>query len=375
MSRSWSMHPVTQLTLARIREFIREPEAVFWSYVFPLVMIVSLGLAFRSEPVEAVAVVVQDGERSGELVKVLKASPKLVVTSGSADECRRQLRSGKSELIIVEELKNVSGTLEASQELRGELLPESSRHLFQHAYRFVFDPTRPGSVHARDAVNDVLQRAAGRIDPVPSHDDAMTDPGSRYIDFLVPGLIGMGLMGGGIWGVGFGIVDMRIRQLLKRFLGTPMKKPHFIAAIMISRIVFMIPEILIVLVASRLLFDVVNHGSYLIMTLLIVLGAFEFAGIGLLVASRAKTLEAVSGLMNLSMVPMWIASGIFFSPDRFPSFAQPLINLLPLTPLIGAMRRVMQEGAELTQLIPELAIIIGWGVVTFLLGLRLFRWE
>lgn len=352
MSRSWTMHPVAQLSLARIREFIREPEAVFWSYVFPLVMIVSLGLAFRSEPIEAVAVVVQDGERTDELVKVLSASARLVVSSGPAEECRRQLRSGKSELIIVAD--STDGT---------------------DAYRFVFDPTRPGSVHARDAVNDVLQRSAGRTDPVLTVDDAVTEPGSRYIDFLVPGLIGMGLMGGGIWGVGFGIVDMRIRQLLKRFLGTPMKKPHFIAAIMISRIVFMIPEILIVLIASRLLFGVVNHGSYLIMTLLIVLGAFEFAGIGLLVASRAKTLEAVSGLMNLSMVPMWIASGIFFSPDRFPSFIQPLINVLPLTPLIGAMRRVMQESAGLAQIIPELAIILGWGVVTFFLGLKLFRWE
>ncbi len=357
MSNSWKMHPVTQLTLSRIREFIREPEAVFWSYVFPLVMIVSLGLAFRSEPMEAVDVVVQAGERSDELVTALRASPRLLVSSATEEECRRKLRGGESELIIIADSAGISADQVAQQ------------------YRYIFDPTRPGSVHARDLANDVLQKAAGRIDAVPSTDETITEAGSRYIDFLVPGLLGMGLMGGGIWGVGFGIVDMRIRQLLKRFLGTPMKKPHFIAAIMVSRMAFMIPEILIVLVASWLLFGVVNHGSYLVMVPLIILGAFEFAGIGLLVSSRAKTLEAMSGLMNLAMVPMWICSGIFFSPERFPDFAQPLIALLPLTPLIGAMRRVMQEGAGLTQIVPELSIIITWGVVTFLLALKLFRWE
>jgi ABC-2 type transport system permease protein len=162
-------------------------------------------------------------------------------------------------------------------------------------------------------VGDVIQRAAGRLDVLSSEDEHVTEPGSRYIDFLVPGLIGMGLMGGGVWGVGFAIVDMRIRQLLKRFLGTPMKKSHFIIAMIFSRMVFMIPEILIVLLVARIFFGVVNHGSDLMICLLIVIGAFEFAGIGLLIASRARTLEAVSGLMNFAMIPMWIGSGIFFS--------------------------------------------------------------
>ena len=352
MSRSWKMHPVTQLFLARFREFIRQPEAVFWSYVFPLVIMIALGLAFRSEPIEAISVVVQAGPGSQDVVNSLSRQPSLIVSMGTEGECRQQLRAGQSELIIIAE--HQSGLV---------------------AYRFVFDPTRPGSVHARNAVNDVLQRAAGRNDMIETFDQAVTEPGSRYIDFLVPGLIGMGLMGGGIWGVGFAIVDMRIRQLLKRFLGTPMKKSHFVAAMMFSRMVFMIPEIIVVLLVSRLAFGVVNHGNYLTVTLLIVLGAFEFAGIGLLIASRAKTLEAASGLMNLAMVPMWIASGIFFSAKRFPEFAQPLINLLPLTPLIAALRHVMQEGAGMTQIVPELAVIIAWGALTFFVAIRVFRWE
>jgi len=352
VSSSLKMHPVTQLFLARFREFIRQPEAVFWSYVFPLVMMVALGLAFRSEPVEAVSIVVQSGPESEALVEKLSMSQNLIVSTGTEAECRQQLRAGQSELIIV---SNPAG--------------ESPD------YRFVFDPTRPGSVHARDAANDVLQRAAGRTDPVETSDLAVTEPGSRYIDFLVPGLIGMGLMGGGVWGVGFAIVDMRIRQVLKRFLGTPMKKSHFVAAMMFSRMVFMIPEIIIVLLVSRFVFGVVNHGSYVSVMLLIALGAFEFAGIGLLIASRAKTLEAVSGLMNLAMVPMWIGSGIFFSSKRFPEFVQPVIELLPLTPLIGGLRHVMQEGAGVLQILPELSVITVWGALTFLVAIRIFRWE
>lgn len=352
MSSTWKMHPVIQLFLARFREFIRQPEAVFWSYVFPLVMMIALGLAFRSEPMEAISIVVQDGPGSEALKAAVSESRKLIVSTGSGAECRQQLRAGQSELIVVaESTDGVSG------------------------YRFMYDPTRPGSVHARDVVNDVLQRAAGRQDPVATTDLAVTESGSRYIDFLVPGLIGMGLMGGGVWGVGYAIVDMRIRQVLKRFLGTPMKKSHFVAAMMFSRMVFMIPEIIIVLLVSRFVFGVVNHGSYVSVIVLVGLGAFEFAGIGLLIASRARTLEAVSGLMNLAMVPMWIGSGIFFSAKRFPELAQPLIELLPLTPLISALRHVMQEGASMLQILPELGLITLWGAVTFVVAIRIFRWE
>jgi ABC-type multidrug transport system permease subunit len=134
-----------------------------------------------------------------------------------------------------------------------------------------------------------LQRAAGRQDPAATTVVAVDEPGGRYIDFLVPGLLGMGLMGGGLWGVGFVIVDMRVRKLLKRFLATPMKRSEFLAAIMASRMLFMIPEVLILLVFTRYAFGVVNHGSMLAVLALVLLGSMMFSGVGLLAASRAKT--------------------------------------------------------------------------------------
>lgn len=346
-------HPMVQLLLARLREFIRQPEAVFWVYVFPLLMVVALGLAFRSRPVEATNVDIQQGPAAAGILATLQEDPRFVAQIGDQQECRRRLRTGKADLVVA-----------ATPSPGGE-----------PAYQYIFDPTRPGSVLARNATDDALQRAAGRQDVVPVSDTEVTETGNRYIDFLVPGLIGMGLMGGGLWGVGFAIVDLRIRKLLKRLLATPMKKTHFLAAMMVSRLVFMIPEIVILLAFSALMFHVVTQGSYFIVALLVVLGAFEFAGIGLLVASRARTLEAVSGLMNLVMIPMWIGSGIFFSPDRFPDILQPAIDVLPLTPLIAALRKVMLEGAGLGAVGGELALMAAWGAGTFLLALKLFRWD
>lgn len=340
--------PLAQLVLARLREFYREPEAIFWVYGFPILMVIALGIAFRNKPVERINVDVIDEAGADKVVEALTADPRFVVQRNPIDEARRRRRAGKTDVIII---------------------PADS------AYQFIFDPAHPESRLARNAVNDVLQRSAGRIDPVKVSDEELQEAGSRYIDFLVPGLLGMSLMGGGLWGVGFVIVDMRIRKLLKRFLATPMKRGHFLAAIMVSRLCFMVPEVLILLLFAWLAFGVVIRGSVAAVVILILLGAFTFAGIGLLVASRARTLETVSGLMNLVMLPMWVLSGIFFSSERFPDVAQPAIKLLPLTPLIDALRSVMLEGEPLSAQATRLVILLTWGVVTFALALRWFRWN
>lgn len=343
--------PLGQLVLSRLREFYREPEAVFWVYGFPILMVVTLGIAFRDQPVEQIHVDVVSGPQAESTATALRADKRFVIATNDTDTCRRRLRTGKTAIVV---------TATESQ---------SSSN-----YTYLFDPTRPDSVLARNAVDDVLQRAVGRIDKAVVNDEKFSEPGGRYVDFLVPGLLGMSLMGGGLWGVGFVIVDMRLRKLLKRFLATPMKKSHFLTGIMLSRLTFLIPEVLVLLMFSRLAFGVVIQGSFAAVFALILLGAGSFAGIGLLIASRAKTIEAVSGLMNLIMLPMWILSGIFFSSDRFPEAAQPLIKLLPLTMLIDALRAVMQDGTSLAAMSSQLLGLIAWGSVSFVLALKWFRW-
>jgi ABC-type multidrug transport system permease subunit len=220
-----------------------------------------------------------------------------------------------------------------------------------------------------------LQRASGRRDVVETREKHVTEPGARYIDFLVPGLLGMNLMGSGLWGVGFVIVDMRVRKLLKRFVATPMKRSHFLWSMVGGRLVFMIPELFIILGAGALLFKVTVRGNWFAIFSLSLVGAISFSGLGLLVASRAQRIETVSGLMNLVMLPMWLFSGIFFSPDRFPALLQPFVQALPLTQLNYALRSVILEGAPLQSQALRLSVVVLWGGVSFLLALRWFRWN
>lgn len=344
-------HPVLNLILARVREFLREPEAVFWVYVFPLVLVVALGIAFRERPIQAFRVAVEQGKFADSVASSLNRDPRFRAAICEERDCRLQLRTGRVDLVIVASAKP------------------------KEQYEYHFDPTRAESALARNAADDLLQRAAGRRDVIEVEDREIDEPGGRYIDFLVPGLLGMGLMGGGLWGVGYVIVDMRIRKLLKRYLATPMRRSHFLASVLISRLLFTLPEVLLVLVFARVFFGVTSEGGYLAVGVLILLGAFQFAGIGLLVASRAQTMEAVSGLMNAVMLPMWIGSGIFFSTERFPEALQPALFLLPLTPLIHAMRSVMLEGTSLLALGLDVSLIAAWAVLTFAAALRWFRWS
>jgi ABC-type multidrug transport system permease subunit len=350
--------PLGQLISARVREFLREPEAIFWVYGFPILMTVALGIAFRNQRVEKIVVDVVDGPAAiatHDALATANTSERFQTEVLPEELARLRLRTGRTDVVVLP--------------LANEVTKARPR------YEYRFDPTRPQSVLARTAVDDQLQRAGGRQDVADVTLTPVDEPGSRYIDFLVPGLLGMSLMGGGLWGVGFVTVDMRMRKLLKRFLATPMKKIDFLMGIMLSRMLFMVPEVVVLLLFARYAFGVVNHGSVLAVMVLVLLGATMFSGIGLLVASRAKTIETVTGLMNLVMLPMWILSGIFFSSERFPAAAQPLIKAAPLTPLIDALRAVMLEGATLASQLPRVAIMAAWGIISFALALRWFRWR
>jgi ABC-type Na+ efflux pump permease subunit len=288
------MNPLWQLTLARFREFYREPAAIFWVYGFPLILAVALGIAFRERPIEkpSIDIVVseQDPEAVTELRAKLEQDDRFKITEVHGDAWKKRLHSGKTDLVVF-------ATRSSSGETSYEIWQEKNRQ---------------ESVLARNAVENALLKD-GSAKPLPIADKHLEEAGSRYIDFLIPGLLGMNLMGGGLFGVGFVIVDMRVRKLLKRFLATPMRRSDFMLSIMISRLVFLIPEVILLLVFGWLAFDVKIQGNLIALLFIIVLGGFCFAGIGLLIACRAKTIETASGLMNLVLLPMWVLSGVFFS--------------------------------------------------------------
>jgi ABC-2 type transport system permease protein len=336
-----------QLALSRMREFYREPEAVFWVFGFPIVLAFALGLAFRNTGPGTLQVAVVQGPGDSALAATLDASPRLVASVLDSTTARLRLRNGRIALLAIP----------------GDPV----------VYRY--DSTRTESGLARLEVDDVLQRARGRKDLLAVRDERAAAPGSRYIDFLIPGLLGMNLLGSGIWGVGFSVVQARQRKLLKRYMATPMRKSHYLLSFILSRLVFLIVEVLALIGFGWLLFGVAVRGSFASLAAIAVLGSFSFAGLGLLVASRAKTIEGVSGLMNLVMLPMWILSGTFFSYSRFPAVMLPFVKALPLTALNDALRAVMIDGAAITSLGVPLAIVVAWGAVSFVVALKIFRWR
>ena len=350
-TRGLFSRPLAQLVLARLREFAREPAAIFWVYGFPLFLAVVLGLAFQNRPVERIDVdVVGDpGDAATELLAArLRIDARVRVSVVAPQQARDRLRTGKTGLVVT---------------------PSPS----PPGYGYLTDPDRPESVLAKAAAEGALLRAANPGLPPPA-ESAMSEPGGRYIDFLLPGLMGANLMGGGLFGVGFIIVDMRVRKLLKRFLATPMRKTDFLLSLMLSRLVFTAAEIGLLLMAGRFLFGVTVRGNPLALVILVVLGGATFAGMGLLIASRARTLETVSGLMNAIMLPMYMLGGVFFSTERFPADVQPVLQALPLTALNNGLRAVINDGGGLAAIGGPALVLACWGAGSFLLASRLFRW-
>src|SRR5271157_5967301 len=343
------------LLWARILELKREPEVVFWVFIFPLLLAAGLGIAFRNKPADITSVVVIAGEGAQKTLAMLDYSNK---TSPAHSTVRAT---------VLDRAAALKGFHFGKFDLAIESNPDGS-------YTYYYDPARPESVLSRAEIDAALQSAAGRKDALPTSTQSSSEPGSRYIDFLIPGLLGMNLMNSGMWGVGFALVEMRQRKLLKRFVATPMRRSDFLLALTSSRLVLMVLEVGLLLGFGVLVFHMRVQGSILSVILLGSLGAVAFGGVGLLTACRAQKIETVSGLINLVMMPMWIFSGVFFSYDRFPAITLPFIKALPLTALNDALRATILEGATLGSQSGRVLVLAVWGGVSFILALRWFRW-
>ncbi len=339
-----------QVLSVRMKELRREPEVIFWVFGFPILLALGLGIAFRNKPADAIPVVIVSGPGAQDAVAMLQRSPPSAIRADVLDAptALRGFHLGKYDLVI-----------------------QSNG---QGGYEYRYDPARPGSILARAVVDDTLQSAAGRKDPLPTSATSSSEPGSRYIDFLIPGLLGMNLMNAAMWGIGFALVDMRQRKLLKRFVATPMRRSDFLLALLSSRLVLMLIEVALLVGFGVLVFHMRVLGSLLSILVIGSIGAIAFGGLGLLTASRAQKIESASGLMNLVMMPMWIFSGVFFSNERFPAMVQPFIKALPLTALNDALRAIILEGSTLASQSGRILVLVLWGGISFALALRWFRW-
>jgi ABC-type multidrug transport system permease subunit len=340
----WETSSLVQLTRTRFRLFLREPEAIFWTFVFPVLLAAGLGLAYRNQPPEKLPV----GANNPAAVSALNADGRLKAVQLDEARGRAELARGKVVLLAVAQGGQAT---------------------------YVYDATNPDARLARIEAGEALERAAGRRDVLASREQTVHEAGARYIDFVIPGLLGMNLMGSAMWGIGFSIVESRQKKLLKRMVASPMPRWQFLASFLFSRLIMLIAEVAFFLGFARLAFGVPFRGSLLLLGGLCVLTSLTFSALGLLVATRARTMEAVSGLMNFAMLPMWILSGVFFSADRFPAVVQPVVRALPLTAAIDALRANMLQGAGLGQVLLPIAILAAWCLIAFAVSLRIFRWR
>ncbi len=343
--------PLWLFTLARLREFVREPSMLFWTFGFPLIITVALGVAFRTQgPPEALVAVVEH-PHAFEAAQRLEAAERLAAVVVSEAEAKLRLKAGGVALVL--RLPALAGG----------------------PVRYDYDPSRPEALATRALTDAVMQEAAGRKDALLTEEETVRTSGSRYIDWLVPGLVGMQLMSGSLWGMAWSIVEARQRKLLKRFMATPMRRRDYLGGHLLARLVFVAVDVPIILGFAYLAFDVAIHGSLFAIALIVLLGSAAFSGIGLLCAARAKHQAMANGLINLVQMPMWLLSGVFFSAARFPEVMQPVIALLPLTALNQALRAVINDGAPLASQAMPLCILAVWGVASFGVAVRSFRWS
>ena len=341
---SFAESSLYQLTITRFKLFLREPEALFWVFVFPILLAVGLGVAFRNRPPD----ILQVGATTTQLTQALNTDKGLSSIAIDPAEGTHDLATGRIVLLVVQTPTGVV---------------------------YKYDDTNPDARSARLLVDRAIQNAAGQKEAVASSNDLIHETGARYIDFVVPGLLGMNLMGSAIWGLGFSIVEARQKKLLKRFVASPMPRWQYLASFLLSRLVLLIIEVGAFLGFARAVFGVPFRGSLVELGALCVLTSLSFSALGLLVASRARTIEAASGLMNLVMLPMWILSGVFFSATRFPALLQPFVRALPLTAAIDALRGNMLQGTSLPQLTAPILVLIAWLLACFVVSLRIFRWR
>ncbi len=345
------------LVMARVRMFLREPAAIFWVFAFPAILAIALGTAFRDQPPDPPRVgVASDTAGSPGDLATLRASQVITLEEAPRAVLDEKLRKGGVDVIV-------------------EAQPDTAGGHGPGAVTYRFDPQRAEARYARVVVDEVIQRGRGRVDPATISEVTEMPRGARYIDFLLPGLIAMNLMGSALWGVGYGMVQERSKKLMRRFATTPLTKTSFLASYVLSRLVFLAVEVAFLVAFGALVFDVTVQGSVALVFAVSLIGVLAFTGFAVLCASRTDSVEVVSGFINALTLPMWLASGTFFSYERFPEAIHPVIQALPLTALNDALRAVINDGAGVFEIAPQLGVLAGWGVFAFALGVRLFRWR
>jgi ABC-2 type transport system permease protein len=362
-----------QLILAHFREIIREPGVLFWGILFPILMSLGLGIAFTNKA---------DTIRK---VAITTSTDVSVVDSILKSVTQKPLRSDNS------------GSIAYSLTLHNEKLGNSTFHFYKMNWdeamlalkrgkinviinqtgvrpQFQFDPLNPDAqltylklTKVFDHATDVSLEETKNIVP-------LTLTGTRYIDFLIPGLLAMGIMMSSMWGLSYGIIEKRSKKLLRRMVATPMKKSYFLISLMTVRIAMNLVEALLLILFAWVVFDITIQGSIPALMAIFIAANIAFAGLAIFTSCRTAKTEIGNGLINVVVMPMMLLSGIFFSYHNYPDKLIPVLQKLPLTLVADAMRSIFIEGAGFAQVFVPIIILTFGGIITFAVGMKFFRW-
>lgn len=343
-----------ELTYARILEALRDPTALFWSFGFPILLVVTLGIAFGGGPKSHNRigfVCAADASVCEPLRKQLAAEADFQIRPHARREALDELSLGKLDVVI--EASWMAGASETK-------------------VTYYFDNNSPEGRTTRLAIRSVLNVPPQGFVVV---DKPHVEVGRRYVDLLLPGLLALNLMGGGIWGTSFAIVDARRRGILRQLAVTPMRRSDYLLSYMIARLLFLVLEVVVLLGFGAFAFDTVLRGSWFAVTVMCLLGSFAFTGLGLLISARTESSEVASGWANALTIPMGLASGVFFDYELFPAVMHPLIRALPLTALAHGLRAIANQGVSTLEVLAQLIVLASWAVISFAVALRIFRWR
>jgi ABC-2 type transport system permease protein len=335
---------ITQLTLIHFKNYFREPAAVFWSFVFPIALAWVIGTAFTQQPQRSITLYVQGNEKP--------VLPELLLPESGVQIHLKIINASKEK--ISEELKNGTCIIYATKESGG--------------WKYHFDPNNTDAANAWLTLKAAADTSSGEVP------EKVVSKGFRYVDFLMPGMMAMGIMNSCIWGIGWYLIELRMKKLMRRMSATPMKKTEFLLSHLITRFILCVLESSQLWLFAWLFFDIELSGSVAGFVLLYTSGVLCFVGMGFLMASRTANTYVGNGLINAVVMPMTIVSGVFFSYRNFPEWACSVIEWLPLSLLCDGLRALFNQAAGINEiLIPSLLLSVT-GIVCFVVGLKIFKW-
>lgn len=367
-----------QLMLVQLREFYREPEVLFWSIAFPVLMAWVLGLAFSGErqPVRNVAwVMTQSAAGHPD-----SAHSYIIRKFGNNQPATAYDPVGKS-LSIMLSSKGVGKSqfkFMAVTELEAMLLVKRGvANLIVHdsgdSLLFHLDPKNADGYVAYLQIDEAMH-GSGEVIQNATRIEKLETKGMRYIDFLIPGLLATNIMNSCLWGICYSLIEKRSKKLLRRMVATPMSKWLFLGSYILGRILLGLFEAVVLMFFAWLYFGCVMEGSLAVFLLVYLAGNVCFSGIGVLLSIRTAKPQIGNGLISLIQLPMMICSGVFFSYHSFPDALIPVIKLLPLTMLADSIRSIFVEGAGLASVLPATGLMTVLGMILFSIGLKLYKW-